>query len=135
MKKGSIAAAGCLAAVLLACVLLGRHVIGDRPLRSLTAEEIASIEVRLLPPDRTVRLTAEQIEALLPLLCDVVTFERDDSWSEYCGQAVTFNISKQDGTQTNVMAYAPFIVLDGVGRRCRYGPCEALNQFANDLIR
>ena len=131
MKKGSIAAAGCLAAVLLACVLLGWHVIGDRPLRSLTAEEIASIEVRLLPPDRTVRLTAEQIEALLPLLCDVVVFQRD----EYDGQAVTFTISKQDGTQTNVMAYAPFIVLDGVGRRCRYGPCEALNQFANDLIR
>lgn len=89
----------------------------------------------MLPPDQTVRLTAEQIEALLPLLCDVVAFQRDDSWNEYDGQAVTFTISKQDGTQTNVMAYAPFIVLDGVGRRCRYGPCEALNQFANDLIR
>ena len=135
MKKGSIAAAGCLAAVLLACMLLGRYVIGDRPLRSLTAEEIASIEVRLLPPDRTVRLTAEQVEALLPLLCDVVAFQRDDSGNVYDGQVVNFTFSKQEVTQTNVMAYAPFIVLDGVGRRCRYGPCEALNQFANDLIR
>lgn len=135
MRKKLIIMIGCFAVVLMAFALCKRYFIGDKPLKSLNLEEIAAVEVELLPPDRSVRLTAEQIEALLPLLRGVVTFERDDTYRDYCGQAVIFTISKQDGTAVRVMAYNPFIVLDGAGYRCKYSPCEALNQFANDLIR
>ena len=134
MKKKLIIFVGCFAAVLFACVLCKRYLIGDSPLKSLRLEEIEAVEVELLPPDQTVRLTVEQIETLLPLLRDVVTFERDDSYRDYAGQAVIYTISKKDGTTVRVMAYNPFIVLDGVGYQCKYGPCEALNRFANNLI-
>lgn len=135
MKKKLIIFVGCFAAVLLACALHKRYLIGDTPLKSLSLDEIDAVEVELLPPDQTVRLTVEQIETLLPLLRDVVTFERDDSYRVYAGQAVIYTISKKDGTTVRVMEYNPFIVLDGAGYRCKYGPCEALNRFANDLIR
>lgn len=32
-----------------------------------------------------------------------------------------------DGTQTEVMVYNPFLVIDGVGYKTKYEPCEALN--------
>ena len=135
MKKTLIILACGLAAVLLACVLCKQYLIVDKPFQALTREEITAVEVKLSPPDRTIQLTPEQIDALLPLLRDVVTFKRDDSYRDYCGQAVMYTILKTDGTQTTVMAYNPFIVLDGAGYRCKYDPCEALSQFANNLIR
>ena len=115
MKKTSIILACGLAVVLLACVLCKQYLIGDKPFQALTREELAAVEVKLL--------------------WDVVAFKRDDSYRDYCGQAVMYTILKTDGTQTTVMAYNPFIVLDGAGYRCKYDPCEALNQFANNLIR
>lgn len=129
-KKKLVVFVGCFVVILVACVLCKRYFIGDKPLKSLNLEEIASVEVELLPPNRTIRLTAEQIETLAPLLRSVVTLERDDSYKDHCGQAIIFTIFKQDGTQTVVMAYNPFLV----GYRCKYKPCEALNQFANDLL-
>lgn len=134
MKKKLMIFVGCCAAVLLACALCKRYLVGDSPLKSLSLGEIGAVEVELLPPNQTVRLTAEQIETLLPLLHDVVIFERDDSYREYAGQAVIYTISKKDGTTVRVMAYNPFIVLDGAGYRCEHEPCEALNRFANNLI-
>ena len=40
-----------------------------------------------------------------------------------------------DGTVTDVTAYNPFLIIDGTGYRTAYGPCEALNRFANELLR
>ena len=34
-----------------------------------------------------------------------------------------------DGTQTDIMAYNPFIVIDGIGYKTKYEPCEALNSY------
>ena len=39
-----------------------------------------------------------------------------------------------DGTQTDIMAYNPFIVIDGIGYKTKYEPCEALNSYANELL-
>ena len=40
-----------------------------------------------------------------------------------------------DGTQTSIMAYNPFLVIDGVGYKTEYGPCEKLNDYANKLLK
>ena len=39
-----------------------------------------------------------------------------------------------DGTQTSIMAYNPFLVIDGIGYKTKYEPCEALNSYANRLL-
>ena len=58
----------------------------------------------------------------------------DSSCGMYAGQMVTFTLEKSDGTLLTAQAYNPFFILNGVGYRTEYRPCEDLNQFANQLI-
>ncbi len=101
---------------------------------SLTSDEIQSVKVTLLPPDVTIALTAEEIQQLVNLLQAVVLGEADHSYQEYEGQSVTFEIEKKDKTSLSIMEYAPFLVIDGNGYRTEYEPCEALNQFGNQIL-
>lgn len=107
---------------------------GDaRPFQKLTARDIQSVKLELYPPGAEFTLTREEIEELTPLLNGVVVYQRDDSWREYNGQACLFTLTLADGSRITVEAYNPFLIVDGVGRRCEYGPCEALSHFANTL--
>lgn len=130
MKK-RVFAAGIAAVLLLSCLLLA----GRRPFRGLDAGDILAASVRLTPPDVTIGLEPPEIETLAALLRDVRVTRRDDSYTQYCGQGVTFALTMADGTETRVMAYNPFLVIDGAGWRTTYAPCEALNRFANELPR
>ena len=105
---------------------------GTRPYQDLTADEISFATVRLQPPDKT--LQVDKTDELVALLRDVVLYEKDSSYAQYNGQAVTFTLTMADGTQTRIMAYAPFLVIDGVGYRTEYEPCEALNRYANEWL-
>ena len=69
------------------------------------------------------------------LLADVRITRPDQSYSEYAGQTVLFTVTMADGTAANVTAYNPFLIIDGTGWRTAYAPCEALNRFANELLR
>ena len=120
------------ACALLAAAILFAPAIGRRPFRKLKASDIASADVLLMPPDRTVRIP--ETEDLAGYLNDVVIYNRDDSYTEYAGQAVLFTLTMADGTQTKVMTYSPFLVIDGVGYRTKHQPCEALSRYANLLM-
>lgn len=125
-----------LAAVLV-CLLLAAAVIltmtsGKKPFRQLETADIAAAEVYLTPPDKVVRIT--ELEELAGYLKDVVIYNKDNSYREYSGQAVIFTLTMTDGSKQEIMAYAPFLVIDGVGYKTKYAPCEALNQYANDLL-
>ncbi len=101
------------------------------PFKDLTASDIASASVTLLPPDKTVQI--ENIEELIELVNAVEIYEEDESWKEYTGQACIFTLVKKDGTKLEINAYNPFIIINGVGYKCKYEPCEALNAYANAL--
>lgn len=130
--------------ILLACILLASFAIyalvsntnkkpfQKRPFQDLKPEDIVSVTAQLIPPDKTIGVT--EIDKLTGYLNDVVIYRKDNSYSEYAGQAVVFTLSMADGTQTKVMEYNPFLVIDGIGYRTKYEPCEALNQFANSLL-
>lgn len=133
MKKKVILIAAL--ALLIAGLLTWKFLFGAKPLRSLRAEEVASAAVELYPPNVTLTLTQEDIARLISILNQVVTYQRDDSYGEYSGQAVIFTLIKTDGTQLRVQAYNPFIVIDGAGYRTKYEPCEELNQLGNDKLR
>ena len=68
------------------------------------------------------------------VICEVVIYSRNQSYHNYVGQAVTFTLTMTDGTQMKVMAYNPFIVINGTGYKTKYEPCEKLNQYANRLV-
>ena len=124
----------CCAAVLLA-LAAGLLFWGRRPFRGLEAADIAAVSVTLMPPDVTLELNTEEIETLAGLLGDLRITRPDQSYTEYAGQAVQFTVTFADGTKTEVTDYNPFLIIDGTGWRTAYEPCEALNSFANDLLR
>ncbi len=134
MKKNKLfSIAGICLSALIGGILIFAYAAGQRPFKDLEPEEVVSASVRLLPPDKTVQIT--ELEKLLDYLDAVVIYNKDDSYTEYAGQAVTVTITLADGTQTDIMAYNPFLVIDGVGYRTKYGPCEALSAYANGLMK
>lgn len=121
---------------ILACIVaIGIAVIGfsgRKPFKGLEIADIASASVHLTPPDKTVPIT--DISELVEYLNDVVIYYEDNSYTEYIGQGVTFRLIMVDGTQTTIMAYNPFLVIDGVGYKTKYEPCNELNGYANGLL-
>ena len=125
--------------VILTCILfIGIIIIvsyavgGKKPFKDLEPSEIVSATVRLTPPDTTIQI--EEIEELTGYLNDVVIYNEDNSYTEYSGQGVIFTLKLSDGTQTEVMGYNPFFVIDGVGYKTKYEPCQALSAYANRLL-
>lgn len=121
---------GILAAAIL--MIIFAVVSGRKPYKDLEAVQIVSATVRLSPPGKTIQIA--EVKELVDLLKDVVIYNEDNSYTEYSGQAVTFTLVMTDGTQTGIMEHNPFLVIDGVGYKTKYEPCEALSQYANMLL-
>lgn len=121
---------GILSAVVIMIVLAVAG--GRKPYEALEEDQIISAAVQLSPPDKTIQIT--EMKELVDLLKDVTVYNEDNSYTEYSGQGVTFTLVMTDGTQTSIMAYNPFLVIDGVGYKTKYEPCEALNHYANMLL-
>lgn len=118
--------------MLLAAAITFNHLTGKKPFRHLQSSDIKSATVQLTPPDVIVEV--EDINKLAELLQDIVIYKKDNSYTEYCGQSVMFTIELNDGICTKITAYNPFVIIDGVGYKCEYGSCEALNVFGNHLL-
>ena len=108
---------------------------GSRPFARLEEADILSATVCLSPPDVTLELDRKEINELAGLLREAAIHHRDDSWREYAGQGVTVTLELSDGSIRTATAFTPFLIVDGVGYRTEYGPCEALSNFANELLR
>ena len=134
LQKRYILIVGVVLAVLLA-LAAGLLFWGRRPFRDLEAADITAASVTLMPPDVTLELDEAEIKTLAELLGDLRITRPDQSYTEYAGQAVQFTVTFADGTETEVTDYNPFLIIDGTGWRTAYGPCEALNRFANELLR
>jgi len=127
-KKAGMALIICVLAVCAALLILR----GKKPYRDLDASQIVSATVKLEPPDKTVQII--ELPELAAYLKNVVIYNKDNAYTGYSGQAVTFTLTMSDGTQTQITAFYPFLVIDGVGYKTKYEPCEALNSYANRLL-
>ena len=134
LQKRYILIVGVVLAVLLA-LAAGLLFWGGKPFRDLEAADITAASVTLMPPDVTLELDEAEIKTLAELLGDLRITRPDQSYTEYAGQAVQFTVTFADGTETELTDYNPFLIIDGTGWRTAYGPCEALNRFANELLR
>ena len=134
LQKRYILIVGVVLAVLLA-LAAGLLFWGRRPFRDLEAADITAASVTLMPPDVTLELDEAEIKTLAELLGDLRITRPDQSYTEYAGQTVQFTVTFADGTETELTDYNPFLIIDGTGWRTAYGPCEALNRFANELLR
>ena len=105
----------------------------QRPFAELSVADISSVSVRIFPPDKTFEIV--DLDELADALNDVVIYEEDSSYREYYGQSATYTIKMNDGTVTEVIAFNPVIVIDGIGYKTEYKPCEKLSQIANELLK
>ncbi len=125
-KKVLMIALICLIGIGIRIFLSGR-----RPFKDLEAADIISANVWLSPPDTTIQIT--ETEELVSYLNEVVIYSKDNSYTEYAGQDVTFMLNLSDGSQVKITVCSPFVIIDGIGYKCKYEPCEALNNYANEL--
>lgn len=130
MKKRAVLLAVSACVIVIGIAASG--LAGRRPFRDLQASDVVSATVYLSPPDETIPIP--DIPELVLYLQEVVVYNKDDSYSSYCGQGVTFTLTMSDGSQIRIMAYNPFAVIDGVGYRTKYAPCEKLSRYANQLL-
>lgn len=131
MKKRVLTAAfGCALAAGMIVLLIAFG--GRKPYKDLNAPQISAATVRLTPPDKTVGI--EDIQELVDYMNDLIIYQEDDSYAEYVGQGIVFTLTMADGTRQEIMAYNPFLVIDGIGYRTKYEPCEALRGYANRLL-
>lgn len=107
--------------------------LGKKPFANINEADISSASLQLMPPNKTIQIA--ELSKLADVLKDIVIYNKDDSYKEYVGQAVIITITMTDGTKTVINAYNPFVVIDGIGYRTKYEPCERLSQFANDLLQ
>ncbi len=133
MKKRTMIVIAVLA-IILVCFSLwfALPLPGRRPFKNLEPANVVSASVELLPPDATIQIV--DIEELVSYLNDVVIYNKDNSYTRYGGQAVIFTLTLSDGSQIRIQAYNPFVIINGIGYKCKYEPCEALNSYANRLL-
>lgn len=123
-----------LAAAAVAAWLEAGNMVAVKKLRDLELQDIASVSVLANPPGKEAELGEAEIAQLLEILDTVVVYNKDSSHNEYDGQWVEFDITKTDGTQIEVAAYAPFLIIDGVGYQSKYESCQKLNGLGNRVI-
>lgn len=125
-----IAVIGSLIIILTIIFYLRLHIAKITVLSS----EIDSVVLTANPPNQTVDLKEEQIDELVDLLNNLTLKETGDSYQEYTGQWVQFDITKTNGTFLSIAELSPFIIIDGNGYKVRYEKGEFLNKFANEII-
>ncbi len=124
---------GIIILVLLVCsIVLVRNIRGEKPFHDLTTADIKEAAVELRPPQIKLSVNKDELKELVKILNKVTIYKRDDSYKEYAGQFVQYTIVRNDGSQLIVIPYNPFIIIDGIGYRTKYKPCEDLNKLAND---
>ena len=134
MKRKSIITACVLVIAVLAVVLL--NPFGKKPFAKLSADEIVSAELFLIPPETTIKLTEkEDLAELTDILNELVIYRKDDSGRDYNGQLVQVTITLKNGQTHIVGAFNPFLFLNNNCYRTKYEPCEKLNVFGNRILK
>jgi len=133
MKKKFVITACVLVLGILTIVLL--NIFGTKPFSRLSASEIVSAELFIVPPDSTVTLTnKEDIAELTDILNEIIIYQEDNSGREYAGQLVQATITLKKGETHTIGAYNPFLFLNGKCYRTKYEPCQKLNAFGNRIL-
>ena len=104
-KKFLLIALICLIGIGISFLLFSAH----RPFKDLEAADITSASVRLSPPDTTIQIV--ETEELVSYLNEVVIYNKDNSYTEYAGQGAIFTLSLADGSQVEITAFNPFIII------------------------
>lgn len=116
-------------------VLLIKNPKEKMPFKDIHMDDVKSVTATLQPPNVTYELNTKEIEELIKILQSVVIYNKDNSYRNYCGQSVIFSIVKNHGSTIDIMAYSPFLVIDGTGYKTKYELCDKLSSLGNRIVK
>ena len=124
--------------VLLLSLLIIFKPWGSKPFKDLSANEIISVSVELMPPNKMLDLNESDITELVEILRTVVIYNKVAKIS-LAGQSVIYTITKSDGTILKILPMGDlmqigFDVTNGTRFKAKYESSEELNSFANRLL-
>jgi hypothetical protein len=133
MNKRIIIVVSILIIGILVVILF--NTFGRKPFAKLSASEIVSAELFIIPPEKNIDLRDEEdIAELTDILNEIVIYREDNSGREYAGQLVQVTIILKNGETHTIGAYNPFLFLNGKCYRTKYEPCQRLNAFGNRIL-
>ena len=103
-------------------------------IKAITADDIDAVTLSAYPPEKSVKLTRDQIDKMLSLLEDINLYEEDGFQNEYDGQWMRFDILLNSGEQISFSPFVHFFFVGNTRYSASYEPCQALNVFANSII-
>lgn len=106
--------------------------VDKKPFEDLQASEVASASVLLLPPNESIEI--DNIDTLVGMLNNIELSSRTIGHKVSGGQSCVFTITKTDGNTQEINVFGSYVIIDGVGYKGTYLPCEELNQYANSLL-
>lgn len=128
-----------LGSVILLMALSSCQSVGSYPLKNLDADTIDHIELFIIPTpsgEWTYTITdREVIDEIAEAMQAIVIYNPSNIAKDYAGQWVEYTVVKSTGEKTTVVAYNPFLIIDGQEYKTEYEPCEKLNQIANNILR
>lgn len=101
---------------------------------TVLSSEIDSVVLTANPPNQTVDLKEEQIHELVDLLNNLTLMETDDSYQEYTGQWLQFDIKKTDGTFLSIAKMGFFVIIDGNCYKISNKHSDSFDDFANGIL-
>ena len=133
MSKKMIIVICILVLGILAVMLFGTF--GRKPFAKLSASEIVSAELFIIPPDVTITITDKgDIVKLANIFKEITFYREDNSGRDYDGQLVEVTIELKTGETHIIGAYGSFLFLNGKCYRTKYEPSQKLNAFGNGIL-
>lgn len=133
MSKKVVIAIFILVLGILTVMLFGTF--GKKPFAKLSADEIVSAELFIIPPNDKISIIDKgDISELTNILNEVTIYQEDNSGREYTGQLVQVTIELKNGEIHTIGAYGSFLFLNGKCYRTKYEPSQKLNAFGNVIL-
>lgn len=105
-----------------------------KPFSRLNTDDVRQIHVYAIPPETTMELTSDEISEAVDLLKNLVVYQPNYIAEATVGQMIRFTIVYTDGTVEEV-AISGDVSLNGKSYRANYESAEALNMFANQIMK
>ena len=108
----------------------------DKPLETISINEIKEIKVYAIPPEEEVILSEAEAKSVIPLLQDLKVSKPGYKAFALGGQTVRITVEKTDGSTIEISNVGNVqIIVDGKSYRADYESAEAINNFANKVLK
>lgn len=136
MKKGKRLPIIIVLIVALTIGVLSYFLYSDRPFETITVNDIQEVKVYAIPPEEEVVLSEAEVERVVPLLQNLKISKPGYKVFALSGQTVRITVQKTDGSIIEISNVGNIqIIIDGRSYRAEYESAEAINNFANKVLK